>query len=594
MGRRRLFWRLYATYLLVVVLCAGAIGWYATSAARNLYLDESERDLHVRGELVARDVTGLLAPDQGAALQSVVTEIGGAAATRVTVIDPSGVVLADSDVADPATLENHADRPEVRQALAGNVGRAIHFSETLGVDMMYVASPLKDDDGTVRAVVRTAVPLTSVNEALRTTYRHIVEIAVAVALVAALIGLVVSRRISRQMRELERGAERFAAGDLGHKLQVPAVEEFGAVAESLNRMASQLDETIRTITAQRNERDALLTSMVEGLLAVDPAERVITLNEAAAVLLGVSPAEAEGSPLHEVVRNPGLQRFVTDTLASDVPTEGEIMLKSNDPQATRYLQAHGSPLRGREGEALGAVVVLNEVTRMRRLETVRRDFVANVSHELRTPVTSIKGFAETLLDGAIDDRREAERFLGIIVSQADRLNAIVEDLLAVSRLEREDEGDEPALEEVRLADVMGRARDLCEPLAAAAGVQLVVDCPPDLTVTANAALLEQALVNLVDNAIKYSPVDASVEVVASVNADEVVLSVTDHGAGIAREHLPRLFERFYRVDKARSRDLGGTGLGLAIVKHIAQVHGGRVSVESVPGAGSTFRIHLPR
>ncbi len=260
----------------------------------------------------------------------------------------------------------------------------------------------------------------------------------------------------------------------------------------------------------------------------------------------------------------------------------------------RFLQANGSLLHTEDGAVAGAVVVVNDVTRLRRLEAVRSDFVANVSHELKTPVTSIKGFAETLADGAIDDPDAGRRFLRIIAGQADRLNAIIEDLLALSSLERGAEGREVALQEARLADVLAVAAEVCAAKADAKRIAVTVDCPDELYAEINPPLLEQAVVNLLDNAIKYSPEDTGVAVSADQTERETVITVGDQGVGISREHLPRLFERFYRVDKARSRDLGGTGLGLSIVKHIAQVHGGSVSVDSLVGRGSTFRIHLPR
>lgn len=594
MGRRRLFWRLYVTYLLVMALCAVAIGWYATTAAHDLYVDESERDLSARAALVEREVADLLAPEGRAELQRAVTEIDGRVQTRITVVDPRGVVLADSEVADPSRLENHAQRPEVAAALDGRTGRSIRYSETLREDMLYVAVPVLRD-GQVVAVIRTAIPLTSIDDALSTAYWHIAAIAAAVALLAAMIGLVVSWRISLRTRELARGAQRFAAGEFDRKLPVPRIEEFAGVAESLNSMAAQLDTLVGSLTEQRNEREAMLTSMVEGVFAVDTDERLITVNRAAARLLDLDIEDVQGKALHEVVRTPDLQAFVAATLASDEPVEEDIVMRTRgSTTTTRYLQANGSPLRGAEGGSVGAVVVLNDVTRLRRLETVRRDFIANVSHELRTPVTSIKGFAETLLDGAINEPSDAERFLKIIVNQAERLNAIVGDLLSISRLERDAEGDEVPLEEVRLAEAIEAALDVCELKARGAGVRLVRDCPEDLVARAAPALLEQALVNLVDNAIKFSSGGAVVTVSAAADADEIAVSVGDQGGGIEREHLPRLFERFYRVDQARSRDLGGTGLGLAIVKHVAQVHGGRVSVESTPGVGSTFTIYLPR
>jgi two-component system phosphate regulon sensor histidine kinase PhoR len=260
----------------------------------------------------------------------------------------------------------------------------------------------------------------------------------------------------------------------------------------------------------------------------------------------------------------------------------------------RFLQAHGTILHDAEDRGIGALVVLNDVTRIRKLESVRREFVANVAHEIRTPVTSIKGFVETLLDGALENPKNAEHFLNIIGRQAERLNAIIEDLLSLSRIEQETESAEIALKEGRIIDVLQAAVQLCEKKAAGKKIAVRLACEEDVSAKINPPLLEQALVNLIDNAINYSGRGSPVHVEAARGDTEIIIGVRDQGCGIAKQHLPRLFERFYRVDKARSRKLGGTGLGLAIVKHITQAHGGNVTVESTPGEGSTFRIHLPK
>ncbi len=597
MRRPRLFWRIYATYLVVVVLCTTAVGFYAVTSARSFYLDHTESELQARAQLVREQVAGAVEDDTPAELEQLVRRLGAASGTRITLISAGqpgavrGAVLADSD-ALPGEMENHGDRPEFLAALQGSPGRSIRTSDTLHEDMMYVAIPVVED-GRVASVVRTAIPLTTVNNALEALYMRIGLSAVVVAVVAAAIGLYVSRRISGQMREIKAGAERLAAGDFSRRLLVPRTEEFASVAESLNQMAAELDDKLRTLTHERNEREAVLSSMVEGVLAVDTDERVIAVNAAAARLLDTGP-EAEGKAIQEVVRNPDLQTVVAQTLDGQRPVEADIVMRIGAED--RNLQANGTLLRGGSDDepAVGAVVVLNDVTRLKRLEAVRRDFVANVSHELKTPVTSIKGFAETLEDGALDDPETAHRFLRIIAGQADRLNSIIEDLLALSTLEQSQDSPLLTLEEADLCDVVGVALEVCGPKAEARHIALGETCPESLLALVSPPLLEQAVVNLIDNAVKYSPDGSAVQVTLETDGDEIVISVIDHGPGVPREHLPRLFERFYRVDKARSRGLGGTGLGLAIVKHIAQVHGGHVTVESAPGKGSTFTIHLPR
>ncbi len=598
MPRPRLFWRIYATYLLVIVLCTGAMGFYAGRSARSFYIAQTETGLQARAELVREEVTARGDSLDAGALEELVTRLGAASGTRITIIAarqpgvPIGTVLADSHV-DPISMPDHSTRPEFEEALTASSGAAIHYSIELGKHMVYVAIPSRED-GKVTTVVRASIPMTSVDEALSTLYWRIAISAVVVALIAALVGLLVTRRLSRPIRDIRDGAERLAAGDFTHKLYVPRTEEFAAVAESLNHMAEELDDKLRTLTHERNEREAVLSSMVEGVLAVDTEERVIAVNAAAARLLDLEPAAVDGKTIQEVVRNPDLQHVVARTLDGHEPVEADIVMRVGAED--RDLQANATLLHGDDADevVVGAVVVLNDVTRLKRLEAVRRDFVANVSHELKTPVTSIKGFAETLEDGALNDPETAERFVRIISGQADRLNSIIEDLLSLSALEQS--GDSPLLqlEEADLCDVVAVALGVIGPKAEAKSIDLVEDCPDSLFSRVSPPLLEQAVVNLVDNAVKYSPVGSAVDVTLEERADEIVISVLDEGPGVSREHLPRLFERFYRVDKARSRDLGGTGLGLAIVKHIAQVHGGRVSVDSVVGRGSTFRIHLPR
>ena len=409
-------------------------------------------------------------------------------------------------------------------------------------------------------------------------------------LLAAALGWFISRRISQPLQEMRQGAERFAAGDFSHRLPIPDSVELASLASTLNRMAAQLAEQIAVITQQRNEQEAILESMHEGVLALDTQERVITVNRAAEALLGVMATRAKGHTIQEVVRNVALQRLLAATLHSTEAATADIVLRGSEE---RFLQATATALRNAQGRDIGVLVVLNDVTQLRRLENIRRDFVSNVSHELKTPITSIKGFVETLRDGALEDRAQAERFLGIIARHAERLHAIIEDLLALSRLEQGSDSYEIPRSETSLSEVIQAAILDCAARAEAQHVTVIPTCETGLRAAVNAPLLEQALVNLLDNAITYSNPESSVWVNIRQEDNRLVIDVRDHGVGIPYDHLDRIFERFYRVDKARSRERGGTGLGLAIVKHIAQVHGGQVSVMSTVGQGSTFTLHIP-
>ncbi len=410
------------------------------------------------------------------------------------------------------------------------------------------------------------------------------------AVLAAGLGLFTSRRLSLPLQGMQRGAERFAAGDFFHRLAIPETAELASLARTLNRMGAQLAEQIAVITQQRNEQEAILASMHEGVLAFDTQERVLTINPAAEALLGVVAAQAKGHTIQEVVRNVALQRLLVTALHSPDPTTVDITLRG---AGERYLQATATALRHAAGHDLGVLVVLNDVTQLRRLENIRRDFVANVSHELKTPITSITGFVETLRDGAMYEPEHAERFLAIVARHAERLHAIIEDLLTLSRLEHSTDVSDMTRTPTALAEVIDAARLDCASQAEAQQVTVVPTCDPDLRALLNAPLLEQSLVNLLDNAITYSQPGSTVWVTAQRVDAALHLVVRDEGIGIPQEHLERIFERFYRVDKARSRERGGTGLGLAIVKHIAQVHGGQVTVSSRVGEGSTFTVRVP-
>lgn len=587
MHRKRLLWQLFPSYLLVTLLALLAVTWYASTAARRFFYERAAGELESRGRVVAKFIVARELPEDAKEAELLCREIGQASGTRLTLIQPSGKVLADSEH-DPETMENHADRREVIDALAGKVGRHIRSSPTLGVPMMYVAVSGHDQRGN-SLVVRTAMSLSHVDLMVRSTRMRIALAGVGIALLAAFVSLLVSRRIASPIEEMKRGVERLAGGELSHRLYVPASDEAANLATAINEMAAELQDRIRAITAQRNEQEAVFASMVEGVLAIDAQGRILRMNRAAGKLLGIEPDAAQGRNVAEVARNVELQAFIEQTLSGAAPTEGEMLFRSG---GEKWLQIHGTILNDAAGCRMGAVVVLNDLTRIRRLENFRRDFVANVSHELKTPITSIKGFVETLLDGAMREPESAEKFLGIIARQADRLNAIINDLLLLSKLEQ---GDKAAIstEEAAIRPVLDAAVQLCAPRAEAKNIGVEVHCDDSLRSRINVPLLEQAVVNLVDNAVKYSDDWKTVSVKAAARDGVLELSVCDEGYGIAAEHLERIFERFYRVDKGRSREMGGTGLGLAIVKHIAQAHGGTVTVESAPGKGSRFTLFIP-
>ncbi len=586
MPRQRLVWQLFPSYLLITVISLLAVTWYATVSWRQFYLEQTAIDLKTRAFLVQTFIKEGLAPENGPGIDRLSKDLGKLTATRLTIILPSGKVLGDSEE-EPARMDNHSDRPEVQEALNGRVGISSRFSFTLGHERMYVAVPF-EEQGRIVGVVRASLPLTAIARALRAVYLKTALGGLVIVLIMAALSLIISRRVSRPLEDLKRGALRFAAGDLSRRLPVPRSDELGSLAEAFNHMAEQLEDRIGALISQGQMQEAILASMVEGVIAVDAEQRLMTLNRAGAHLIGIDLVPSQNLGINELVRDPQLQSFITRTISAREPIEGEIVMSNGE----QIIQAHGTFLRDTLGADIGFLIVLHDVTHLRRLEMARRDFVANVSHELKTPITAIKGFVETLLGGALNEPENAENFLGIIARHTDRINEIIDDLLSLSRIEQDAEQGKVCLTTGKIRGVMEAASHICATKAEAKNIAVNLDCPDELRARISAPLLEQALVNLIDNAIKYSAPGSAVQVEAQRDGAEVVVRVRDQGCGIEKNQLSRIFERFYRVDAGRSRMIGGTGLGLAIVKHIAQAHGGRVTVASTPGKGSIFSLHL--
>jgi two-component system, OmpR family, phosphate regulon sensor histidine kinase PhoR len=584
----RLIWQLYPTYLLITLLALGAASWYASSFLSDYFLKRTIAELKTHGQIIVGRIEPHLKPLNIKTVDRLCKAIGTSARIRVTVILTNGKVIGDSDE-NPDSMDNHADRPEFLKAVSGSEGSALRYSRTLDKRMMYVALPIRSSDR-LEAILRTSIPLTEVDEELGIIQDRITLGGFFIALFAALVCFYVSRRISRPIEEMKKGAEHFARGDLKYRLSSPDTTEMANLAEAMNLMAANMAKQIETEVNQRNQIEAVLSSMSEGVIALDMNEHILSFNQTAAEMLERLPAAEKNQRLQEIIRDSRLSEFVEKAEKSNIPVREDIFLYQN---GERILNANASPLRDSKEKRIGTLLVLNDVTQLRRLERMRQDFVANVSHEIKTPLTAIKGFVETLQSGAKDNPKEAERFLSIIEKHVNRLGAIIDDLLHLSRIEKENEANLIQLTKTALKKVITSSVKICKTEADAKQIEINFTCDDPLEANIEPVLFEQAMVNLIGNAIKYSGEKSKIQINAVKTDSGVSLSIKDSGVGISKKHLPRLFERFYRVDKARSRDQGGTGLGLAIVKHIVQAHGGHVSVKSTPGKGSTFTIHLP-
>jgi two-component system phosphate regulon sensor histidine kinase PhoR len=569
-----------------------ATGWFSVRSMQSFFLAHTRQDLELLTQLLLRDLPTTFPDTNSDSLQQFCTLRSTAARSRITLIDNTGRVLGDSD-ADPQYMENHASHPEVGKALAGHPTFDVRYSITLHREMMYFALPIRKG-AEIAGVLRTALPLTTFQQAVHSLLWEIALGAIIVSLLATVLTILLSERVSRPIREMARGAERYGAGDFSQKLHPSDTAELALLSVTLNRMATDLDSKIREITAQRNEQHAILASMTQGVICVDMEERILFVNRTAQELFGIDQDQARGRLLQASVRSTEIQRFIQHILSTgETPDMREFTLPT---YRNLVLQIGGSPLFDSTGERMGALVVLNDVTRLRELEVLRKQFVANVSHEIRTPVTAIKGYVETLRDGALEDSEHARAFLERIAHNTDRLDKIISDLLSLSKIEQDAERGQIKLVPGNLHDIVQSAILTVSEKAKARGIHIVFpqseSVSPDFVSMVNATLLEQAVVNLLDNAIKYSEAGQQVEVEIMAKENSAEIRVRDHGCGISAEHFPRLFERFYRVDKGRSRELGGTGLGLAIVKHIVQAHNGQVSVESQPEVGSVFTISI--
>ena len=584
----RLIWQLYPTYLLITLLALGAASWYASSFLSDYFLERTIAGLKIQCRIVMGRIATHLAPLNTGEIDRLCKEIGNSAQIRITVILPNGRVVGDSDK-NPADMDNHADRPEFLQAISGQAGSSLRYSRTLDKRMMYVALPLRSPER-LEAILRISIPLTEVDEELSSIQDRITLGGFFIALFAALVCFYASRRISRPIEEMRKGAEHFAKGNLEFRLSLAGITETADLAEAMNLMAANLANQIETEVNQRNQIEAVLSSMSEGVIALDMDEHILSFNQAAADMLERLPAAAKNQSLQEIIRDNRLSEFVEKAQKSNIPVKEDIILYQN---GERILNINASFLRDAKEKRIGTLLVLNDVTQLRRLEKMRQDFVANVSHEIKTPLTAIKGFVETLQSGTKDNPEEEARFLSIIDKNVNRLGAIVDDLLHLSRIEKDNEANLIQLTKTAVKNIITSSIKICKTEAEAKQIEINFTCDDSLEAMIEPVLFEQAMVNLINNAVKYSMEKSKIQINVVKTDSGVSCSIEDNGMGISKKHLPRLFERFYRVDKARSREQGGTGLGLAIVKHIVQAHGGHVTVESTPGKGSTFTIHLP-
>lgn len=610
--RSRILWKLYAGYSALIIISALIVWILVAQRIKDQSLDNITQSLHARALMLREivrpalieilstdaDVNVDVVPDadrdlnHALDLQKLIQDLGKDISTRLTVIKNDGMVLADSQE-DPARMDNHGSRPEIMASKSHGQGIATRLSDTLGTNMMYLALPVLDNDGNnILGFVRTSLSLATI-DAILAQLSAVVALGILLAALAALIlGFILAQPFIKPLVTMTAVAKSMAVGDYEHKLYINRKDEIGNLAQALNVMSASYRKRMDTISQESNKLSTILAGMVEGIIAVDHEEKIVHINNAAEKLLNINAKTSIRRPVWEVLRITEICQILTDTMQQDKILKGKLSFTSRSGDL--IMDMHASPLHDGQNQLMGAVLVLHDVSDLHRLDMVRRDFVANASHELKTPITAIQGLIETIIDDKEMDKETHDRFLEKTRNQAVRLSTIITDLLTISRLESASDG------------LISAPVDLCSTIKTAIseqaqhaenkGILLTRDLPElALIVKGDEKGLHQAISNLLDNALKYTPNAGHINISVHTNDENntVEIAVQDNGIGIDLKDQERIFERFYRVDKARSRELGGTGLGLSIVRHIARVHGGGVFLESTPGKGSKFRIILP-
>lgn len=580
--KSRILWKLFACFVAVIFSGLLVLYFYLTPRLSRFLHDDIEKTLTEKSLLVRDRLEVLSAAEWNQqVIDPIVDRSSGELHARLTVVDRSGRVLGDSELDGEALakIENHLGRSEIQQALTTSHGMSRRYSTTLDQDMMYVAVKMN------HGFVRVALPLTVVEQTIRGV-KHAVLIAALMALLSlSVVSFFLSRTLTRPLNELAGLATQISQGDFSRRLLPSSRDELGLLTNAINEMAASLKRQFTQLEEEKNQLKTILDGMIEGVLVTNLRGELVLVNPALREMLPLG-GPVEGKTILECLRNKPLHESIEKVLRMGHSDEQEIIVHLGSEE--RNVIVHSAPL---SPGVSGCVSVFYDVTSIRKLENVRKEFVANVSHELKTPLTSILGYAETLRQGAMQDKEQAPRFLEKIEGNALQLKSLVEDILKLSEIE----SGRFALQlfPVSLGTIIQEVWTHFDPLAQAKKIKLIVEIPPATTILADANALRQIVNNLVDNAIKYSSEGSVVTVASKAYENFCRVQISDNGMGISGRDLPHVFERFYRANKARSRQLGGTGLGLAIVKHLVQAHGGEVGVESELGHGARFFFTVP-
>lgn len=583
-------WKIMALWLVLIISVLIISGLILNDRLKHHFITQLEEDLIKETKLIRTLLQDRISSSQRQVeeIDSLVTEYGDQIDARITIIDADGLVLGDSEE-NPTDMDNHLHRPEVQQALESEVGKSTRYSKTLQINMKYIALAVKSEDR-ITGIVRLALPLTQVENSLFDIFWRLISSGLAAIIISLILGLKLTKRITDPIDRMTQVAAGMAQGNLDQRLSFNFQDELGRLSRAFNNMADKLEAKINEISGEKNKIEAILRGMGDGVIAVNEDGKIILLNPAAEEFFQLKEKKTLSKYTMEVTRSHKLDNAIMASLQNDEDITEEI---ETIYPVERIIRVHVTPIKSDKTTERGAVAVLRDVTELRRLEQMRTEFVSNVSHELRTPLTSIKGYAETLLDEREFEPKVRQRFLQVIKDETDRLEQLIADLLNLSQLESASDSFDQEL--VNLNQVIENVLTTVMPKADNKEIDLKVDVPVDITgIKGSRGQLERLYINLVDNGIKYTPEGGQVKINVYEDEDRVWSEVIDTGMGIPEEDLPRIFERFYRVDKTRSRKLGGTGLGLSIVKHILERHNGGIEVESKIEEGTKFIFWLPK
>lgn len=576
-------------YIMLVLLTTLIISSFFTAQTiKNLNLSQIEGKLVSETYILSKMLSEDIQLDNIGHIKTVLREVSDRLDIRITVVDKYGKVIGETSY-DPSHMENHLQRPEIQAALHGGLGKAIRFSSTMNIDFLYIAQPIYKDENII-GIVRLSTPLKEIDGIMRSINSNLIIALIPGLLLSLLLVYIITISISRPIKEIKNAAVDITKGKLDSSINIIRNDEIGELAKAIDFMAASLRDKINSIKDKNTKMEAILSSVVNGIIAVDSNENILFINPIAQEMLNITETDIVGKHMLRVIRNNKIDNILKDILKNKSFEESDITI--NYP-SEKIFRLYSNAIKYPESDRIiGIIIIIQDITEIKNLEKMRSEFVANVSHELKTPLTSIKGFVETLKAGAIEDNDAAVRFLSIIEDEANRLNRLISDILSLSEIENKK--SKPRNEIIDTQEKIMEIVSLLQNQAVHKSISLNAKIDADLSkLKGDTDQFKQMLINLIDNALKYTSEGGTVEVAAYNLENNVVIRIKDNGIGIPKEHIPRLFERFYRVDKARSRNVGGTGLGLAIVKHIVLQFKGKIEVQSEVGKGTEFILSIP-